>query len=172
MSYIEENLIKGESVYYTAKLHWIIFIRPIMAGIAAALLFSAGFFELEYFSPAAVHYLTLFLMIICFFTGMYSLLRLTTDEFGVTNKRVIVKTGVFSINSVEILISKIEDIQVHQGFLGWIMGYGTITIIGTGGTKDPLQKISNPLMFRRKLQEKISDNESPSHNQQHSSEHD
>jgi uncharacterized alpha/beta hydrolase family protein len=36
-----------------------------------------------------------------------------------------------------------------------MFGYGTIFVSGTGGTKDPFHKITNPLEFRRKTQEQI-----------------
>ena len=48
-----------------------------------------------------------------------------------------------------------EGIQVNQGILGRILGYGSIAISGTGGSKDPLDKISALLEFRRKAQEQI-----------------
>jgi uncharacterized membrane protein YdbT with pleckstrin-like domain len=50
-------------------------------------------------------------------------------------------------------LSKIESVNVDQGILGRILGYGTIRIIGTGGTKEAFPKILNPLEFRKKFQE-------------------
>ena len=52
--------------------------------------------------------------------------------------------------------------MVFAGFLklliplimGRILGYGTITIIGTGGTRESLRSISKPMEFRRVFQEK------------------
>jgi uncharacterized membrane protein YdbT with pleckstrin-like domain len=43
-------------------------------------------------------------------------------------------------NSVELLINKVEGIQVNQGILGRILGFGSITISGTGGTKNPFSQ--------------------------------
>jgi hypothetical protein len=51
-----------------------------------------------------------------------------------------------------LLLPKVEAIQVDQGILGRIFNYGTITIVGTGGTKEPFRGIAKPLEFRRQVQ--------------------
>jgi len=76
-----------------------------------------------------------------------------TDEFAITNKRVIIKTGLISRKTFEMNHSKIESVNVDQGILGRILGYGTIRIVGSGGTKEVFPNISNPLKFRKKFQE-------------------
>lgn len=94
-------------------------------------------------------------VLIAIVTAIASFINFKTSEFGVTNKRVIVKVGFIRRNSLEILLNKVEGIQVNQGILGRILGLGSITVIGTNGTKDPFHKIRAPLEFRRKVQEQI-----------------
>jgi len=50
-------------------------------------------------------------------------------------------------------LQKIESVNVEQGIMARILGYGTVTIIGTGGTKESFTDISKPLVFRKKFQE-------------------
>jgi uncharacterized membrane protein YdbT with pleckstrin-like domain len=76
-----------------------------------------------------------------------------TDEFAITNKRVIIKTGLISRKSFEMNHTKIESVNVDQGILGRILGYGTIRIVGSGGTKEVFPRIKSPLEFRKKFQE-------------------
>lgn len=76
-----------------------------------------------------------------------------TDEFAITNRRVIIKTGLISRKTFEMNHTKIESINVDQGILGRTLGYGTIRIIGSGGTKEVFPKILKPLEFRKKFQE-------------------
>jgi uncharacterized membrane protein YdbT with pleckstrin-like domain len=76
-----------------------------------------------------------------------------TDEFVITNKRVIIKTGLISRRTFEMNHSKIESVNVDQGILGRILGYGTIRIVGSGGTKEIFPRINRPLTFRKKFQE-------------------
>ena len=51
----------------------------------------------------------------------------------------MVKTGFIRRNSLELLLNKVEGIQVNQGILGRNLGCGSITVTGTGGSKDPFR---------------------------------
>lgn len=53
----------------------------------------------------------------------------------------------------ELNLSKIESVNVDQTIMGRIFGYGSITIIGTGGTKESFPNIQKPLKFRKQFQE-------------------
>ncbi len=76
-----------------------------------------------------------------------------TDEFAITNKRVIIKTGLISRKTVEMNLSKIESVNVDQSIFGRLFGFGSIQIIGTGGTKEEFKNIASPLKFRKAFQE-------------------
>ena len=54
---------------------------------------------------------------------------------------------------MELNLSKIESVNVNQSILGRILGYGSLGVIGTGGTSENFLLIKNPLEFRRKFQE-------------------
>lgn len=87
--------------------------------------------------------------------GIYPTIQSFTDEFVVTNRRVIVKRGLLSHYTLEMDKSRIETVNVRQSILGRILGYGCITIIGTGGTKESFYCIKSPLQFRRSFMEAI-----------------
>jgi len=76
-----------------------------------------------------------------------------SDEFVITNKRIIVKTGIISRKTLEMNLNKIESVNVDQSILGRLLGYGTITIIGTGGTRESFPDIGHAAEFRKKFQE-------------------
>jgi len=78
-----------------------------------------------------------------------------TSEFVVTNKRVLVKTGLIRRHSLELLLSKVEGILVNQGAIDRLIGCGTIIITGTGGSQNPYRHIAAPFEFRRRVQEQI-----------------
>jgi uncharacterized membrane protein YdbT with pleckstrin-like domain len=75
------------------------------------------------------------------------------SEFAITSKRVIIKTGIINIDTFEMNLSKVETINVNQSILGRLLGYGDITIIGTGGSTKKFDNISNPMEFRKKFVE-------------------
>jgi uncharacterized membrane protein YdbT with pleckstrin-like domain len=148
MGYVANHLLIGENIVYESKVHWIIFVKGISFFIVAIAMLI--WLDQPYSNYAAL----LFSLI-----GIYYLIPRVIDyyfsEFAITNKRLIVKTGVIKINSLEILLNKVEGIQVNQSILGRILGFGSITITGTGGTRDPFLNIGDPLEFRRMAQEQI-----------------
>ncbi len=145
MAYIDNNLMVGEEVVYRAKHHWIIFQWPIFL-LSVGLVISLVAGEFSYLIMGVV---------LAILTSIPSLIVFKTSEFGVTNKRVIVKIGWIQRHSLETLLTKVEGIQVNQEILGRILNYGSITISGTGGSREPFHKIAAPLEFRRKVQEQI-----------------
>jgi uncharacterized membrane protein YdbT with pleckstrin-like domain len=81
-----------------------------------------------------------------------------TSEYAITNKRVIIKVGLISRRTVEMNLSKIESVNVDQSIVGRLLGYGEISLNGTGGTKESCRDISDPTTFRRVFQESIDQN--------------
>lgn len=74
-----------------------------------------------------------------------------SSEFAITNRRVIIKIGLISRHVLEMNLSKVESINVDQTVMGRMLGYGTITVIGTGGTRELFHKIADPMEFRRQF---------------------
>ncbi len=103
---------------------------------------------------ARLHWI-IFLSLRCVFSLLIlPLIDRWTSEFAITNKRVIMKVGLIRRKALEMNLSKIESVNVDQTIMGRILGYGTITVIGTGGTRESFARISKPMEFRRVFQEK------------------
>jgi len=81
------------------------------------------------------------------------IIRQLTSEFVITNKRIIMKTGLISRKTFEMNLQKIESVNVDQSFWGRLLGFGSVSIVGTGGSRESFSDISKPLLFRRKFQE-------------------
>jgi uncharacterized membrane protein YdbT with pleckstrin-like domain len=155
MSYIDHNLMDGEHIVYRGTLHLVIFIWPIVWFIVALALFGMGVNMKEANVRTAMVAISGLFALSAILTFVRPLIQYVTSEFGITNRRVIVKTGVFRRKSLEVLLNKVEGIQVNQSILGRILGFGSITVTGTGGTKDPFHNIAAPFEFRKKAQEQI-----------------
>ena len=139
--YVESNLIAGEQVVYRTSLHPIIFLAPaatVLAGIALGAAYNA------------LGGLAVIAMGVAMAAGAW--IRQWSGEFAVTDKRVIIKVGFLSRRTIEINMSKVESVEVTQTIVGRLLGYGSITVIGTGGTKEPFDLIADPLAFRRAVQ--------------------
>lgn len=144
MGYVNENLMAGEHIVYRTALHWIIFIPPLLVMLVGLFFFSVS--------------VTTGVVIILsglFFT-IRPLINYKTSEFAITDKRVMIKVGWLSRNTLETLLHKVENISVQQPITGRILGYGTISITGTGGTTESFKNITAPLQFRKHVQEQIS----------------
>jgi uncharacterized membrane protein YdbT with pleckstrin-like domain len=154
MSYIDKNLIAGESVLYRTGLHWIVLVGPLslaaLFGVPAlviAVMFLTG--QIHYSGPAGFGCLLLFAIgVIAAISGF---LRRSATEMAVTNRRVIIKTGILSRKTCEVLLSKVESFHVEEGLLGRILGYGSVLVRGTGGTPEPFHRIAHPLELRRQV---------------------
>jgi uncharacterized membrane protein YdbT with pleckstrin-like domain len=81
------------------------------------------------------------------------LIAFYTSEFAITNKRIIIKVGLIRRKTVELNIPKVESVNVDQGILGRILGYGSISLVGTGGSRETFFNISKPLEFRKAFQQ-------------------
>ncbi len=79
-----------------------------------------------------------------------------TSEFAVTDKRVVIKVGWIRRRTLETMLSKVEGVGVDQSLTGRMLGYGSIEVTGTGGTREEFTRIADPLEFRRQVQAAIS----------------
>jgi uncharacterized membrane protein YdbT with pleckstrin-like domain len=162
LSYANEHLIAGETVQYETRLHWIVMlghglIAAILGIIGVSLLVTpwssvkggessvAG--PLRWAGAAS-------LLVAAIFFGI-GLVRRNATEMAVTNKRVIVKTGLADRRTIELLLQRIESIAVEEPALGRILGYGTVIVRGTGGTPEVFPQIARPLEFREQVQRQI-----------------
>ncbi|MHB8412723.1 MAG: PH domain-containing protein [Candidatus Acidiferrales bacterium] len=162
MSYVESNLVPGETVIYQTRLHWIVMLGHIVLG--CFVLGLPGALLLYYaISRTGMDNRTLHLMegggvalLVCGLVAvLIGMVRRNATEMAVTNRRVVIKTGLASRTTIEMLLNKVESIEVNETALGRMLGYGTIVAIGTGGTPEPFHKIAHPLEFRNQVQQQI-----------------
>ena len=83
---------------------------------------------------------------------LYPIFAIMSAEYAVTTKRIIWKMGIISRSTGEMNLKKIENVQVDQSILGRILGYGSVTVVGTGGTNESFGPIKQPLEFRKAIQ--------------------
>ncbi len=161
MSHIDQNLLAGENIIHKAKLHWIVYIKPIIwAVIGLSVIFILYANEdkfLEYEEVNGDGLAVVFLVgLIIFIKAIVNLIsrfiaRMST-ELVVTNKRLIIKTGFIRRDTKELHHSKVESLSVNQSFIGRMLNYGTV-YVGTSGHGSYYPRIAGPLKFRREAME-------------------
>lgn len=162
MSYVEKHLIAGETVQYETRLHWIVMVGHALIAAVLALvglsLLLMPWSSIKGGATSAAGALRLagfaFIVVAAIFFGI-GFVRRSATEMAVTNKRVIVKTGLADRRTIELLLQRIESIAVEEPPLGRILGYGTVTVRGTGGTPEVFPQIARPLEFREQVQRQI-----------------
>lgn len=129
MGYINDSLSNGEEIKALFKLHWFSKI-PMIIWIILAI-------------PTLG--VTLLLAI-------WEWLRLRSIEQGVTNKRVIFKKGIVSRKSEEMKISSVETVEIIQGVIGRIFGFGSVKVTGRGISDLIFKNINDPMDVKRKIE--------------------
>ena len=83
------------------------------------------------------------------------IIRRVATEVAVSNRRVLIKTGLLSRRSIEVLLPTVESIGVEEPFLGRMLGYGSVIVRGTGGTFETFDKMAHPNELRRHVQKQV-----------------
>ncbi len=148
MAYIDDNLLPNERVIYRARLHKVVLLTVF------AFLFIVLLIEL----PVAVfllHFSGWLALGLWALVCLYMFMQYRSTEVGITDRRLIVKHGFIRRQVAELPLARIESITFDQPILGRILGYGTIIVTGTGGTRQRLRTMAAPQEFRRQLQARI-----------------
>lgn len=145
MGYVDKILIQNEVVHFRAKKAW-------LALTFTALLMTLFLIIYKLTSTVGFVLLLFFFLFLIF----KAIIAFVSAELAVTNKRIIGKKGVILRNTMEMRLKQIESISVSQPLIGRIFGYGTIKIVGTGGTKEEFKAIMNPYELQRQYNNLIS----------------
>jgi uncharacterized membrane protein YdbT with pleckstrin-like domain len=129
MSYIEDSLSDGEKVEGLFSLHWFAWVPMGVWIVLGVVTFG-----------------------ITWLVAIYEFLRLKFLEQGVTNKRVIVKKGIIGRKSEEMKLKSIETVEIDQGILGRMFGFGTVKVTGRGLSDVRFKGIDDPMAVKRRIE--------------------
>jgi membrane protein YdbS with pleckstrin-like domain len=165
VGYLDQSLTSGEVVLYRTRLHWSVLFWPLAAtvllGAAAVGLFVAAARANAEGRPGPFVVAGLACLLVAAMALVIGQVRRSSTEMAVTNRRVLMKTGMLGRRTVELMLSKVESIGVDQGAWGRLVGFGKVTVRGTGGTCELFERIDQPLEFRRQVQEQINQLQPP-----------
>ena len=150
MSYVDSQLLPNETVLYRARLHRSLYSASFSFGTLTLIAAALAIYQPPFW------WAVLFLGLITVVAFLSAWLRSASSEFAVTDKRVIIKVGWIRRRTLETMLAKVEGVGVDQTLSGRMLGFGTITVTGTGGTKEEFDRIADPLEFRRQVQSAIS----------------
>jgi len=150
MASLDDQLLSGEHIVYRTRPHWIIFGGPLVVAVLGLILGVTLQLTMQDYWYAGAALIAGALLL-----ALPPAIRYVSSDFAVTDKRVLARMGILNRHSLETLLSKIEGLGVEQNVWGRLLGYGTITLTGTGGTRESIAGIPRPLEFRRQVQAQI-----------------
>ncbi|VVE46783.1 hypothetical protein PCO31110_04509 [Pandoraea communis] len=125
-SFVENSLIPGEKVEAQATISWLS--------------------QFWYFVFAVLLLMTVVVPILFI---LIAIINVVTTELAVTNKKVIGKAGFIRRVSIDLPLEKLESINIEQGIIGRILGYGRVSVRGIGGNNVSIPFVKRPMDFRR-----------------------
>jgi uncharacterized membrane protein YdbT with pleckstrin-like domain len=151
-SYVESVLADGEKIIHRAAIsHWKFVLSYLIAALCLAVAVGALFFRRDY--PQDSFVIGIAALVIGLVIVLSALIRRSTTELVLTDRRIIAKRGFVARDTVEMQLGKVESLHVNQGVIGRILDYGDVMVVGTGSSLEPLRGIASPLELRRKLGE-------------------
>ena len=145
------DLLPGERILVSSCRHWVVLLRPIATTILAALVLLviltvlplAG--ELRLFLMLGVA-LAGILIINLYYWGWRS------NEYVLTDQRVILNQGIISKFSRSITIDRIQDLTTFQGLWGRTWGFGDIELESAGREgAEVLSTVPRPQQLRNAI---------------------
>lgn len=164
MSYIEGSLLKNEEVVFLSKPHWVVFVPSMIVVLLAILIWIFGPFyfkgsiDLNVSMLRSLRFsdlLALFAVAIAVYSSIKATVVYYASEYGITNKRIVMKRGFLQRDVLELFIRRLEAVNISQTIMGRLCGYGTLIVVGTGGTRDYFTDIPYPTHFRRLIQQQM-----------------
>jgi hypothetical protein len=143
MSYVDKNLLPGETVLCKGRLHWVIYLKAVvlvLLGLVLLYPWSPHLPNIWIFGCGAI--------VVGLMAAVPPLVYAGSTELVVTSLRIVAKRGLIRRRTFEMLHKKVESIEVHQSLAGRVLGYGTLVLHGTGGGIEAIPTIRRPLQFR------------------------
>ena len=141
-------MMEGEEIVCEARFHYMLYWLPMLLTLLAVVL---PFIKI---GDDTLQLRLIFSGVFLVLAGLWYLVINNGKKFVLTNKRIILKTGIIMRNSKELMLRKCESINVRQSILGRILNYGDV-IVSTGEEKDVFKYIWAPMTFSTKVNEQI-----------------
>ena len=154
MAYLERLLAPGERIVVRTRRHAIVLLRSVGAALFVIL---AGVFLAIYVGgvgrfpePARVWaWGGAGLAAIGLLVALPAWLRWRSEEYLVTDRRVIQLEGVVSKRVLDSSLDKVNDVRLSQSLAGRLFGFGTIEILTASEVGvNRLDQVPDPLGFK------------------------
>lgn len=147
--FVTGSLVSNEVILCSAKWHWINYLFPVFLGVVALFFLILCIVSFGSSNGIGGIYFLLFLVFGIF--SVFGFLSTRYNEFVVTNYRIIRKCGIIIRATYELRLEMLESIQVYQGILGRVLGYGHMIVHGVGASRQIVLRLESPYEFRQNI---------------------
>src|SRR5260221_5395125 len=157
MGYVDRNLVPGESLLYRARHHWVVLLGSVIGGSVLLVLGIALLAEAiatgdsaglvvgsSTISPKMMAIAGAILVAVAIITITYGVAKRNATEMAVTNRRVLIKTGMTSRRTLDLMPSRVESIGVGENAVRRMLGYWFRILPGTSRTPETFLINSQP----------------------------
>ncbi|MEZ5938407.1 MAG: PH domain-containing protein [Hyphomonadaceae bacterium] len=123
MNYIDHQLADGETILVRGEFSWVQKALPWLALVFLGV------------------------VLVGIYLWVRESVRLATTEMVVTNRRLIVKKGLFNVDLDELTLGSLEGAHIDQSFLGRMFGMGRLLVRGRGETQLHFPTMAHPARF-------------------------
>jgi uncharacterized membrane protein YdbT with pleckstrin-like domain len=150
-TYVETIVGPGEQVVHVGRVSLLSILPSLFIG-AVLVLVALGLLVTSSTQPNVMVPAAGVLAVLGVLTFIAAIIRRNSTELAVTNRRVIAKFGFISRRTIEMNLTKIESVRVEQSVMGRLFDFGSLVIVGTGSSLDPIPFIAHPIAFRQAIQ--------------------
>jgi hypothetical protein len=157
MSYADTLMSTGEQIRYRERQHWFILlwagryaILAIIGGFALVVLANA--FGITGVIRDLAGYLFAILLIIGILNFLWVALTFRSNEYVLTNRRVMQVGGVINKHSTDSSLEKINDAALTQSFFGRIFNFGDLDVLTASEAGiERFRMIHDPVEFKKTM---------------------
>lgn len=140
------RLLEGEKILRAAQISNGIYWKACVIFIFALLLVLLF---------PAIRNLSLFIIFIAFLKFGYAYATKMFLRCILTNKRLIIRSGIIRIDTLQINLDRIESVEIGRTIIGQVLGYGDILVTGTGSRISIVPFIDQPATIRNDIEQQL-----------------
>ncbi|HNS63141.1 MAG TPA: PH domain-containing protein [Anaerolineaceae bacterium] len=145
--YVKRLLSQSETVLFTTRQHWFllvqqIFLELVLIGIVTVIILLLS-------DISSFFYLGFILLAVPLFGLIRDILIYSSQQFLVTNRRVIHIRGIFHKTVMDSSLEKVNDVRMDQPLLGRVFDFGDVQILtASDDAINVYHFIAKPIRFK------------------------
>lgn len=152
MSYLKRLLGPSEAVRFQTSKHWTVLLGNIVKELVILVGLGTIVFTVEWWSVQRSWEIELGVAVVALVvlsSIALDVLRWRSDQFIVTDRRVIRCSGIVNKDVLDSSLSKINDVALRQSWLGRLLDYGTLEILtASEEATNRFERIARPIAFK------------------------